>query len=130
MIAMIKLVCLLKKRNGMTTEEFRSYNESHHVKVFDGVFDQGVERYVRRYLTPFTDPATGTAPPHGFDEIMELWFNDRTVFENLFLGVQDTDFRRLVAADEKKLFDLSATQWYIVEEELDSELKGAKEKYV
>jgi hypothetical protein len=125
---MFKIVCLLKRRQGMSVEEFRSYNESQHVALFDGVFDRGVERYWRRYLTPFTDPATG-ATIEGFDELMELWFNDKSVFEELFIDVQETEFRRLVAEDEAKLFDVDASQWYIIDEENDSELKGSQGTY-
>ncbi|MEV6013110.1 EthD domain-containing protein [Streptomyces sp. NPDC051976] len=119
---MIKVVCLLKKRDGLSDEEFRDYYENHHVKIFAGLLDHpGIKRYVRRYLTPIADPTTGAVRSAGFDVIMELWISDQELFETQFQSAQDSDFRALVAEDEAKLFDRTQMYSYVVDE-VESEL--------
>jgi hypothetical protein len=116
-MAVIKVVCLFKKRDGLSSEEFRDYYENHHVKVFDELMAQpGIERYVRRYLTPIADPTTGEVRSAGFDVIMELWISDRELFESQFQNAQQSEFRTLVAEDEARLFDRSQMYSYVVDE--------------
>ncbi|WP_236790828.1 EthD domain-containing protein [Amycolatopsis sp. GM8] len=124
---MIKVVCLFKKRAGMSTAEFRDYYENHHIRIFDGLMkNPGIKRYVRRYLTPIADPTTGTVHSSGFDVIMELWISDRELFESQFQSAQESEFRTLVAADEARLFDRTEMYSHIVDEvESDlSQLRG------
>lgn len=119
---MIKVVCLFKKRDDLSAEEFRDYYENHHVKIFAELLQHpGIERYVRRYLTPIADPTTGVVHSAGFDVIMELWISDRELFETQFQSAQDTDFRALVAEDEARLFDRAQMYSYVVDE-VESEL--------
>ena len=54
---MVKLVGLLKRRPGMSTDEFRAYYETHHKKLGDRYLAGFADRYLRRYLNPFPDPA-------------------------------------------------------------------------
>ena len=46
---MFKTVCLLKRRPGMSLEEFKDYYENYHSKIGEKVLPDGVH-YVRRYV--------------------------------------------------------------------------------
>jgi hypothetical protein len=124
---MIKVIGLFKKRKGMTDAEFRDYYENHHVRVFDELMkNPGMERYIRRYLTPVADPTTGEVRSAGFDVIMELWISDPELFQSQFQSAQDSEFRRLVAEDEARLFDRSEMYTYVVED-FESDLAALRE---
>ena len=69
---MFKQVVLLKRRPGMTTEEFKHYYENYHSKLHERVgkgepFMPTAQRYVRRYITPERNPITGEVIDPGFD---------------------------------------------------------------
>ncbi|NCW73305.1 MAG: hypothetical protein EBW06_01760 [Gammaproteobacteria bacterium] len=47
---MIKQLVLLKKRDDLTVEAFRTYYETHHRLIGEKYLNAHVARYVRRYL--------------------------------------------------------------------------------
>jgi EthD domain len=53
-----KILLFMKRRAGMSVEDFRDYYENHHVPlVTKGAPSLG--RYVRRYIEPLAHPDTG-----------------------------------------------------------------------
>jgi hypothetical protein len=120
---MIKVVSLFKRKKGTTHAQFREYYENNHVKVFRGLHSlPGYERYVRRYLTPIKQFSAGVPQSTEFDVIMENWFSPK-LYERFFKNAQplDSDFLKIVAEDEEKLFD--RTQMFVHNvEEYDSDL--------
>ena len=114
---MIKVVCLFKRKAGLSHEEFRTYYENNHVKLFEDHLKQpGIERYVRRYLTPVADSISGQTRDSGFDVIMEVWISDPALFDAFYGGSLDTAFREVVAADEAKFFDRDHMYIHTVDE--------------
>jgi len=118
--ATYKLLLFLKRRPGMSMQEFRDYYENVHSKIGEKYSD-GVLRYVRRYLQPLPDPHTGKPEEMEYDVVTELWFEDRSVFERvaalLSSGVMHPD----VVEDEKRLFDRPKMRYAAVVE-CDSDL--------
>src|SRR3546814_6109399 len=53
---LLKLVALLKRRPGMTLDEFRDYYETTHSKFAEPLKGGLAVRYVRRYFTPIVHP--------------------------------------------------------------------------
>jgi hypothetical protein len=126
---MIKVVSLFKRKEGMTAEEFRDYYENTHCKIFEKYLQTpGVRRYVRRYLRPNPDPITGESRSSGFDVIMEAWFDSEEFYNHYFHGDLDSVFRKIVAEDEKNLFDRSQMFFHIVDE-YDTKLPHGVETY-
>ena len=112
---MIKLVCLLKKRDGMTTEEFRHYYETRHRFVALPSM-RYAERYMRRFLDPLEGMGDGDQP---YDVITEIWFRDRDAFQKFTAFVNQPEFRSALTEDEDQLFDRLTMRFYTVEEHED-----------
>jgi hypothetical protein len=99
-----KILLFLKRRPGMTFEEFRDYYENHHVPLCLK-YASGISRYVRRFLTPHPNPETGLNDELPFDVITELWFEDETVFRGTVQFLSKGRLPDEVIEDEKRVFD-------------------------
>jgi hypothetical protein len=127
--AMKKVVCLLKRRDGLSFEAFKDYYENNHVKIFaEFLQTPGVRRYVRRYLTPLSNPVSGATAASGFDVIMEVWIDNEQLYQGFVGGNMDPKVRAVVIADEEKLFDRSQMFFHVVDEH-DSRLPNGVETY-
>jgi hypothetical protein len=105
-----KLLIFLKRRPGLSREEFRSYYESNHAPLCLK-YMAGVERYVRRYL----EPAPGM-PEMEADVITEVWFRHRTALDHVLATAAQDQLPPDVLADEQHLFDRSKSRFCAVTE--------------
>ena len=103
---MFKQVVFLKRRPGMTHEEFRDYYENHHAPLCQK-YASGISRYVRRFLIPHPNPETGESGELPYDVITELWFEDETIFRGTVKYLATSIMPDEVVEDEKRLFDRS-----------------------
>lgn len=103
-----KILIFLKRRPGMSVEEFRDYYENKHVKLGEK-YSVNVSRYIRRYLEPLQTAIGGTPAEPPYDVITELWFEDEALFrgtaERMVSGAIPED----IYEDEKKLFEREKT---------------------
>lgn len=118
---MFKVVFLLKRRPGMTVQEFKDYYENHHAKIGEEHLGGGAAvKYIRRYFEPITEGPRGTVPDTGqepeFDGIMEMWFRDKAQYDSAMTRFSEPWLTKLVTEDEEKLFDRSKLRMYIVDE--------------
>lgn len=101
---MFKILLFMKRRPGMSVEDFRSYYESRHVPLCLK-YTQGVARYVRRFLDPQIHAETGKNDEMPYDVITELWFDDRAIWEASVAHISTTIMPDEVVADELNVFD-------------------------
>lgn len=108
---MFKLVLLLKRKPGMSPEEFRDYYETRHA-VLGARMAPLARRYIRNYLHPLRSNApAGTEPP--YDCITELWFDSEDDFRRSGeLVAAMTEELAAITADEENLFDRSKICWF------------------
>ena len=99
-----KIVLLMKRRAGISVEDFRNYYENRHVPLAMK-YSQGIKRYVRRYLDPQPHPETGPGGELAYDVITELWFEDEATFRETLAYVTTTIMPDDIVEDEKNLFD-------------------------
>jgi len=99
-----KIVLLMKRKPGMSVEDFRSYYETSHAPMAEP-YSQGVKRYIRRYLNPQNHPETGPGGELPYDVITELWFDDEAIFKATLGYVTTAIMPDNVIADELNLFD-------------------------
>jgi hypothetical protein len=114
-------MAFLKRKDGLSVEEFKHYYENHHVDLFrDYLQDPGIERYWRRYLTPIQPTVAGrpVAQDSGFDCVFELWFSSNRGFYEDFIGgrIGDQKFKDLIAEDEEKFLDRKSIIFTVVED--------------
>ena len=76
---MIKLVMPMKKRPGMSTEEFREYYETHHRLIGEKYLSGFVSRYFRRFMNPLPDRSGNLTEPE-YDVLLEIWYPDELHF--------------------------------------------------
>jgi hypothetical protein len=112
---MFKLLIFLKRRPGMSLEEFREYYESVHSKLGEK-YSRGARRYVRRYLQPFPAPLAPGSAELDFDVVTELWYDDRASLEKDLQFSDRPDIAREIEADEERVFDRSKIRYAAVVE--------------
>jgi EthD domain len=133
-----KLVCMMKRKPGMSRQEFRDYYETHHAPMGD-VAMATAKRYVRRYLQPLSElewdeglknamlniggPGVLGTDGAEFDVVTEAWFEDRAAFEQAFRAMGKPDFLANALADEANFLDMTCSRMFTVEER-ESRLKN------
>ena len=94
-----KVLLFLKRRPGMSTDEFRDYYENRH-RVLCEKYMVGALRYVRRYVT-----VPEGAEEFDFDVITELWFDNPVAAEKVVEIVTKELMPAEIIADEERVFD-------------------------
>jgi hypothetical protein len=112
---MLKQVVLLKRRDGMSMDEFIDYYENHHAKMAER-FMPLARRYVRRYVRPEKNPITGEVVELDFDVVMEIWWNSRQDFDETMKEIGKGETHRLFHEDEEKLFNSHNNRVFTVDE--------------
>jgi hypothetical protein len=112
---MLKQVCLLKRRPGMTMDEFKHYYENIHSKLGEKYLPLA-RRYIRRYVTPEKNPVTGEAEELDFDVVMELWWDSREHFDSSMTKLGDPDIHKEFFEDEERIFNSHHNRVFTVEE--------------
>ncbi len=111
---MFKSVALIKRKPGITQEEFiRHYEEVHAplaIQFFQGCF----KRYVRNHVTA----ALGNDPPD-FDVISEFWVEDENALARI-AELNSSPAAQILRDDEATFMDASKTVTYIVDERVSS----------
>ena len=108
---MYKVMILIKRRPGMSMDEFIDYYEDHHAPLGLRAIPT-MKGYTRRYLTPLGDDA----PELPYDVATEIVFDDEADLERAMAYLNEPATRAEVDADEERLFDRSTITFMRVEE--------------
>ena len=106
---MVKLIIMLKRKNGLTHEEFVEYWENKHGPLAAKMFTKA-KRYVQNH--PVMLPG-GKEPP--IDGIAEMWFDDVESQQASATWYQ-TDDGKPIRDDEAKFMDRSKMAFFLAEE--------------
>lgn len=121
-----KILLPMKRKPGMSVEEFRDYYETRHAPMAER-YSASVSRYIRRYLEPHPHPENGPAGELPYDVITELWFEDEAVFKGTLAYLTTSAMPDEVIADEGNLFDRSSFRIVTVVER-ESDLDAVRRK--
>lgn len=113
--AVIKLVMPMKRRPGMSIEEFREYYESNHRLIGEKYLKGYVTKYMRRFVNPLPDRNGELYDPE-YDVILEIWYPDEETFKACGAHLSQPDIAAEIRADEEKLFDMRSMRSYLVDE--------------
>ena len=112
---MIKMIFLLKRKAGLTREEFIARYEGGHAKLGEKHVTNAV-RYVRRYLEPVPELFTGDTIEPDHDVITELWFEDQEQYEIAMKRLAQPEVVAEIVEDEETIFDRDKHRVFMVDE--------------
>ena len=109
---MIKFSILLRRRPGMTHEEFVAYHREQHAPLFMSmpVVKENVRRDVQQHTVDVTLPGL---PPTTIDGVTELWFDDVESIAAVFTA---ESYLATVRPDEAKFLDLELCEFLVTTE--------------
>ena len=109
---MIRLIMTMRKKPGLSTEEFRDYYETHHRLLGEKHLRGFVECYMRRYLE--ARPAReGCEGEPIYDVLTEIWFRDQATHDACMAHLAKPEIAREIAEDEARLFDRFGRRSYL-----------------
>jgi hypothetical protein len=113
---MFKMIALLKRKKGLSLEEFIQRYEQGHA-LFAAPHLPKLRHYERRYIEPTHNPVSGAEHEPDFDVVTEVWFDTQEDCQAAMLHVQTV---KGFEEDEEKLFDRSAARIFTVHSELST----------
>ena len=100
---MVKFSIFLRKRAGMSQNDFVAYHKTHHASLFTSLPE--VKQYVRKYVQCHVVPvALPGFPDTYYDGITELWFDDVESIGKVFAA---PEYLRLIRPDEEKFIAMN-----------------------
>jgi uncharacterized protein (TIGR02118 family) len=109
---MIKLILMLKRRRGMTHDEFTHYQRTVHRPLLLSIPE--TRRYMRRFVVSYPVPAPDGPEPE-YDSMVEVWFDSTADLEALF---GSDNFVEVIDPDHVNFIDLSSVGRLVCEEDV------------
>jgi hypothetical protein len=113
---MYKILVFLKRRPGLSMQEFVAYYESNHAKLGEQFMRGNSTRYQRRYLYPIGHPVDGGTNESEYDAVTEMWFKDEDQWKATAGLISKPGAAEAVVEDEKRFMDRSRMRMFAVEE--------------
>jgi len=117
---MVKIMCFLNRKPGMTMAEFREYYETRHAPLasrllpFFDSYKRNFASEVQDYETGHLENKAGSDAP--FDVITEMTFKTQADYQKMVDALGDPEIGGEIARDEENLFDRGAMRIYLVDE--------------
>lgn len=121
---MYKLISLVKRKPGLTKQQFKEYYENHHTKLGEKFLPPYCVKYSRRYLDPIVSPMKpDNEPGPDFDCQVDLWFIDEANYRAFEASVASAPPEEIanIVADEENFCDRAQTVRYVVDEHISWE---------
>lgn len=132
-VPVAKLIFFLKRKPGITPEQFRAHYENSHVRYAQKYIGHLLTSYHRNYptfaaLNPSNVPAGAQPQPYniGYDAITEMRVKDMAAVEEIGRIFNDPEIQPILKADERKFLDDEATVM-IVCDEVDTGIVAVQE---
>lgn len=114
---MRKMIVLLKRKAGMSKEQFLDYYENHHLILASQHFGDLIADHARYYpaeLATFPDEWVGMIPQSGiedYDAISVYTYKDEASGAEYGRRMADVDLSRQLIEDELRFLDRSACRF-------------------
>ena len=112
---MFKVVVLIKRRSGMSMEDFMEYYETQHAPLAVSRVPN-FKRYVRHYIRPYGEDIYSGNPEAPYDVLTEIWFDDATDFARGMAYLEDPETAAIIGADEEMLFEKKSINFMLMED--------------
>jgi uncharacterized protein (TIGR02118 family) len=110
-VNMIKAIALIKRKPGLSREEFSRHYEEVHVPLALKYFPT-IKRYVRNYILT---PSAVEGPE--FDCISEYWY-DNIEEQQAAVNFWQSEAGQVIRDDEESFMDQGKTVFFLVEEKV------------
>lgn len=116
---MVRIAFFLKRKSGLTPEEFRTYYEEQHAPLARRLLPL-FQEYTRNYI----QHDKSYSPPHmkgqnlQFDVLTQITFATQADYDLQLEMLKDPDLAAELTADEEKFIDRGATVFFVVEREV------------
>lgn len=115
---MIKIIFMLKRKPGITKEQFREHYENSHAKLAQKYIGHLLKDYNRNYPV-FTglNPSNGDPEPYdtGYDAITEMVVESEADVQEMTRIFNDPAINPILVEDELKFLDRPATVMIVVD---------------
>lgn len=118
---MRKIIMFIKRKSGLTLQEFKDYYENRHASLALRLVPQ-IAEYTRNYIIP----GESYQPAHlanvnkevdaAFDVVTEITFKTDADYQKMVATLAEPKMGKLLADDEEKFVDRSAIVMYFVDE--------------
>lgn len=116
---MIKIVCFMNRKSGMSMDEFKTYYEENHVPLINKLMPFWQD-YRRNFVEDREHSAAHMAPGRSqeamFDVMTELTFENEEMHQKCLEALADPVIGKIVADDEAKFFDRASMRTFVVDE--------------
>lgn len=109
---MIKMIITIKRREGMSHEEFVQYQREVHRPLLMAIPE--ASRYIRRFVVSYPISAPDYSGPD-YDSVVEAWFDSLEDMNALYFS---KNFLSKVDPDHVNFMDLSSYGRIVAEEEV------------
>ena len=112
---MFKAIVLIKKKKGMSMEDFIDYYENKHAPL--GISKvPNLKRYVRHFITPYGNNVYAADEEAPYDVLTEIWFDNEEEFHKGMAYLSEPETARIIAADEENLFERSSIRFLTMQD--------------
>lgn len=121
---MFKIVLLIKRKEGMSHQEFRDYYETNHAPLAKRVMP-GMSAYKRTFLQPLSDSQSSPddfdlkqeSTARDYDVVTEFFWDNADDFQSA-VEFMNSDGAQVLVEDELKFMDRSSMTFFMGEEEV------------
>lgn len=107
---MEKLILFVKRKPGLTHDEFRAHYESNHAPLAWSNLRPWLVRYTRNFLAPLPGQ-----PEPPYDCVTEFWYTDRAALEDSISWTR-SEPGQVLARDEENFMDRPSMRTFIATE--------------
>ena len=118
---MIKLVFTVRRRDGVTREEFQRYWREEHAQLVKRHADVlRIRRYVQTHAreTDLDEALSGPrgSEPRHYDGVAELWWDSMDDLREASMSPEGRDAAQALLEDEQRFIDLASSPIWLGEE--------------
>jgi hypothetical protein len=120
---MKKLLMFIKRKNGLSQEEFRAYYEKNHAPLALKLLPSCFSTYRRNYIIPGATYRPGhlagvnTDVEPDFDVVTEVTFATEADYQKMLDTLNNPKLGVILAEDEERFVDRKAIVMYLVDEQ-------------
>ena len=109
---MLKMIAMMKRKPGMSPQEFARYWREEHAPLGFEVLPDDIP--IRGYIQNYTHRTEGDSEPE-FDGVVEVWFDDMETFQRWFTWFLSDGAKRM-RDDEANFMDSSSVKLLVMDE--------------